>query len=301
MAAKDFELGRLKDCTFDETLQLWNRGFSEYYSDMTMEMSGMMRHIARHNISPAHSVVAFVDGKPAGFVFIGMKTVSGEKLAWNGGTGLDPAYRGRGIGKAMMAEVEQVLRAEEVDIAYLEVVSKNIKAIRSYENGGFNKDIRLAGKVRTGAIEGRPFQYDEAELKGWRLEAVQPIKVSQLPFYRKHAAWDGQWHQFQPGQVSIVYDDAGEPATYAFYRRNLDAEGNLSSVVLHQFEVRPGLDKSKKALYGKLLTEIYGPLDVECTRSTGNLPMTCPLLLQLLEQAGFKEKYEQFLMIWRPL
>lgn len=42
-----------------------------------------------------NSLAIYVDGEPAGFVMNGVRDVDGKKLAWNGGTGIAPVFRGQ--------------------------------------------------------------------------------------------------------------------------------------------------------------------------------------------------------------
>ncbi|MGH9881544.1 MAG: GNAT family N-acetyltransferase, partial [Pyrinomonadaceae bacterium] len=47
-----------------------------------------------------HSFIAFVEGKPVGFLLNGIRNNSGGKFAWNGGTAVVPAFRGKGVGRS---------------------------------------------------------------------------------------------------------------------------------------------------------------------------------------------------------
>jgi ribosomal protein S18 acetylase RimI-like enzyme len=84
-----------------------------------------------------HLLVAYVDGKPAGFIS-GVETTHPDK-----GTemflyelGVDEQYRRQGIGKALVAELRRV--AIELGCAGMWVATEpdNIAAIATYRSGG---------------------------------------------------------------------------------------------------------------------------------------------------------------------
>ena len=52
---------------------------------------------------------------------------------------VDPAHRGRGLGKTLLTHCLDVLRAEGVVTVYLEVAAENTAAIRLYEQQGFRQ------------------------------------------------------------------------------------------------------------------------------------------------------------------
>lgn len=290
----DIKLGRLIDCTFAEALMLRNRGFEQYYSDMTTTMEGLIGSLHNNSIRPEHSVVAYADGKPVGFVFVGIKTVEGKKLAWNGGTGVFPEYRGRGIAKQMMIEVNRILKEEEVDRATLEVVTKNAHAIAAYEKGGFHIVDHLIGLTFADALP-QPF-YSGPLPSGYEAVYGKPAEAKRLSFYREKVAWDGMWHNLKHGESLIIRDDAGNAAGYALFVRSFQENGELSSVDLRQCEVDPAREDQEQ-IFRMLLAEVYGPYEHACRRSASNLITSTKIDVQLLKEAGFETRYEQYLMI----
>jgi GNAT superfamily N-acetyltransferase len=53
----------------------------------------------------AHALLAFVDGEPIGYAiyFFSFSSMMGRRALWLDDLFIDPAFRGRGIGKALMA------------------------------------------------------------------------------------------------------------------------------------------------------------------------------------------------------
>ena len=89
------------------------------------------------------SVVAIEDGRVVGYCLSALErkgnTVRGHILS----IAVLPEYRGRGIGKRMMSEVERILKEKGAEYVYLEVEEDNLVARRLYESLGYKE----AGKI----------------------------------------------------------------------------------------------------------------------------------------------------------
>jgi ribosomal protein S18 acetylase RimI-like enzyme len=323
---RNIRIGRMNTCTFDQVLELSQRGWEGYREEMSRffplmapapqaetvqteasketrpapsALDRLLDRFGSNKIRAERSIVAFVDGKPAGYVFIAIKDVNGRRLAWNGGTAVLPEFRGLGLAKAMMQEVPAVLREQGVDRAYLEVVVKNDRAISAYRNGGFQIADRVIGLRRTERLL-RPF-YDGDRPTTIQLKYGKPKDVAQFSFCREEAAWGSMWHGIGEGGESLIaYDAAGHAAAYALFQRSRGTEaGEYQSITLYQCEVNPTAAE-QELLFRLLLSEVYGNPDVACNRSTSNLSMSYPVLISLLKDAGFATVYEQYLMTLDP-
>jgi ribosomal protein S18 acetylase RimI-like enzyme len=89
--------------------------------------------------STARSVLAYVDGAAAGLVncFEGFSTFACQPLLNIHDVIVSPDYRGRGIGKLMFAEVEQMAREMGCCKLTLEVLEGNTVAQKLYRSCGF--------------------------------------------------------------------------------------------------------------------------------------------------------------------
>lgn len=287
-------MGWLHQCTFEQALQLWNKGFEGYYSEMTRTMDELLANFVGHYVRPELSVVALVNNQPVGFVNISIKTVRGVKYAANSGTGVYPEYRGLGVAKTMMKEFQRIIREQDVDLAILEVVTKNNYAVKAYQSGGFEIADRIIGLKRTEAFEENPFRLSPST-DGLHIKHGPPEQVNQLPFYREEAAWTCHWHNVK-GESATVFDASGHAAAYALYKKSYDYQGFLKSVILYQCEADP-LRNDHEQLFRMLLSDVYGPLELPCVRESENLSMANPVLMSLLKVAGFYTVYEQYLMV----
>ncbi|MCQ6560641.1 GNAT family N-acetyltransferase [Paenibacillus mendelii] len=294
MEKPQIELRTLNSCTFDEALALWNGGFSGYYSDMSRTLPAHTAYLGQASIQPQLSVAAFIAGKPAGFVLIGMREIHGRKSAWNAGTGVLPEFRGLGIAKTLMQETVRRLREEGVHTAALEVVTKNAGAIAAYEHAGFRKTDELIGLRREGAFAQIPFpRSGKAE---YTCRKGNPAEVAGLSFYRENIPWMSQWYNWTGGEAIIIHDRSGHAAGYALRRCHYGDHGGLASVELSHCEAAPNREDAGDVVRFALSCA-FGPFDAAIVRSTSNLPQSSKLAVQALLEAGFTTVYEQYLMM----
>jgi len=87
----------------------------------------------------AFSVLAFVDGEPAGLAncFEGFSTFMAKPLVNVHDIAVLPAYRGRGLSRWMLDEVERIALARGCCKLTLEVLSGNAVAQAAYRKVGF--------------------------------------------------------------------------------------------------------------------------------------------------------------------
>lgn len=292
MNMEELRLVPLSQCTFEQALTLWNRGFEGYYFDMTMTLSRYVERLGTINVRPDLSVAAFVGDQPAGFALTAIKQLEGGvKAAWNAGTGVHPEFRGKGIAKRIVAETLRLLKDEGVQLATLEAISANENAQGVYERAGYRHVDDLLGLRCKTPLPEDAFPAD-LESGSYRFRTGKPVLVSLLPFYRKQTAWTSQWMNIAEGECLVVEDENEAPVGYALYKRNLSAAGELASITLYQCETAP--DRSDAAaIVAACLKQLYAPLEASVTRSADNIRKSNTLLVQALQQAGFEKAYEQ--------
>lgn len=287
------EIMRLADCTFRQAVELWNLGFSEYYFDMSITMNAYVARLAQASICPDLSIAAFVDGEPAGFVLVARKSVDGVDLAWNGGTGVSPSHRGKGVAKLLMREAVKVMEASGAMIGLLEVVQKNAGAIAAYESSGFRVCDELIGAKRTGPLS-EDGQWSR-NLKLYRIEHVKPLQLSKLPFFRQETAWMSAWHNRNDADGIVVLDQNDEVGAYALVQKSYDDNGNVTKRTLYQCAAdRSRIDAI--SLLHAALSAALGPPEDDCVRVLDNVSMSDPALLEWLEASEFHTIYTQYLM-----
>lgn len=282
---------RLSQCTLEEALTAWNRGFEGYYFDMTLSIENFFNRMVLENLSPVLSVVAFHEAKPVGLILNGIRTINGKKVAWNGGTGVAPEYRSKGVGVKMMEEVLSLYEKEEVDTATLEAVSHNNRAIKLYEKMGYKIIDRIAHLGHSAPIN------VEKPNSGFSIQVKKPHEVQDISFYKKQIPWQVQWQNIRDGESVLAINETGETIGFALSKRKYDDEGKLSDILLFQCEARPD-HQEQETIIRSLLHEAFAfSHNDELRRTAVNLSKSNQVAHEVLGNIGFVEKAEQVFMI----
>ena len=128
---------RLCDCTLQDVILAWNEGFEGYFVKMNFSLEQFLKRLVHEELSAEHSILLYDGDTPVGIVLNGMREIDGKKLAWNGGTGIAPAYRNKGLGRLAIAECIRIYEEEGVESATLEAIAENHPAIGLYEKMGY--------------------------------------------------------------------------------------------------------------------------------------------------------------------
>ena len=284
------EIRRLNTCTFDEAVQIWNEGFKGYLVDMTVSLDAYLRRFQGDGLSTEHSFIAFRNGKPAGFLLNAIRTNGGQRVAWNGGTGVSPEFRGQGVGR-ILVEAALALYAEEgVELATLEALTSNEVAISLYQKCGYEIIDRLVFLEHHGSL--RKSFSGQRDVASYAVRLVSSAAVAGLAFYNPCVPWQGQWQSLliNGGGGLIVSDARGDDVGYALYKRIFDEEGRATIVYLYQCAAAPG-HQNAETIVARALEEVFSTLDLECR--THNLSKKNELVCQLLDEAGFTTFVEQ--------
>ncbi|WP_161974863.1 GNAT family N-acetyltransferase [Bacillus timonensis] len=284
---------RLSECTLEDAVVAWNKGFEGYYFNMTTTVDLFTRRMILEGLSPALSVVAYEGERPVGLILNGIRSINGKKVSWNGGTGVDPEYRGKGVGKKLMEATLAIYETEGVEVATLEAVKANEKAIALYEKVGYHIVDELLHLQHTGELSSDAFL---AENTQFTFTKGIPIDASQVPFYKAMVPWQTQWNNARDGESLLAMDENETVVGYAIYKRLFNEVGELQSIILMQCEAEPLHDK-KEDIVRELLRMVFGQTDLKIARTAANLSVSNKILRDLLEKEGFTVKAEQVFMI----
>jgi ribosomal protein S18 acetylase RimI-like enzyme len=289
------EIRRLSSCSFDQAVKIWNEGFKGYFVDMTLSLDVYLSRLVREGLSPEFSLVAFCDGRPVGFLLNGFRENSGRTIAWNGGTGVSPEFRGRGVGKVLVKATLDLYDEFGVDVAMLEAISTNEPAIALYKQFGYEVVDRLISLRHEGGLPEHLFNREHS--KSYVAERVAPHVVGSLEFYEELAPWQTHWQNVSrnQGAALIVSDASGVPVGYALSKKTYDAQGRTTEIALYQCVAKPGVDA--EAVVACALENLYSPVELECRRSTYNLSKANDVVWKILEEAGFVVYMEQVHMM----
>lgn len=123
---------RASELPANALVDLFNAGYSDYLLPMRFTADAFAEHIAANDIDLECSYVA-LDDEPAALALIGRRDGSG----WVGGMGTAPRYRRRGLGEKALAAGLAALGERGANVAWLEVIDENERAVALYEKLGF--------------------------------------------------------------------------------------------------------------------------------------------------------------------
>ncbi|MDT0162536.1 GNAT family N-acetyltransferase [Bacillus sp. AG4(2022)] len=288
------EIRRLSDCSINEAVTAWNIGFEGYFFDASTTPEKFVARMAAEGLSPDLSIVAFAEGKPIGIVKSGIREFRGRKIAWNGGTGVAAAWRSKGVGRMLIDESIKIYKEEGVQLATLEAISENSKAIALYEKLGYQKADSLEYLELKGCLEQNPVRLNNQH--SYLAEYVYPQEASSLSFYKGTAPWQTSWQNAKDGEALIALDN-GSAAGYAVFRKGFTAEGRHAATTLFQIQADPGR-KDWQEIITFLLTEIFGDFSDEIRRVIPNFPVKDNReTYELLSGIGFTPAVKQVYMI----
>ncbi|ACT00182.1 GNAT family N-acetyltransferase [Paenibacillus sp. JDR-2] len=280
----------LSELPVKEISELWNQSFEGYFVPAALPLERFVGRAASEGLSLEYSLACYVDGEAAGLVMNGFREYDGRKLAWNGGTAIKPAFRGKGIGKALMLRNLQLYEELSVDQANLEAISQNTNAIRLYEAIGYKQIDRLLIQSTDQPIPDMDDTYEHP----YQIELGMAAEAARLPFYTPGEVWQAGLPSLKDGESVAVFD-GGETAGYALYRRTFSPDGDLTGIVLYRAEVAPGRTDAKDVMLAAL-QEVWQPSET-CRRSAFNIRASHAVLVELLAEMGLVTTLEQVLMV----
>lgn len=286
------EIRRLSECTVEQGVGAWNKGFEGYHFDMTTTPEAFEKRMAQEGLSGDLSVVAFDGEEPVGLVLNGIRESAGRKVGWNGGTGVAVSWRKKGVGKQLMEKTLEILKEQGVEVATLEAISSNEKAIELYKKLGYKIVDELHFMKLDGVVEG---ESNDASEK-YNLRKADPEEIGQLPFYRGDFPWQIQWQSVRDGEGLIAMDGEGQPSGYAFFRKLNDEEENHSRTILYQCETAPD-EEAREEITNTLLNRVFGNFAGTISRTAVNVPVSAnAVTYKVLQDRGFEKNISQVFM-----
>ena len=285
---QNVELKRMNTCSFQNVIDAWNEGFQGYFVEMTLTLEQLLARIIAEGILLEFSFIAFVDDRPVGFLFNGIREVSSRKRAWNGGTAVVSEFRGKGIGRLLVNAAVEMYTSEGVNLATLEAISSNYAAIALYESCGYQVIDELTFLQTELKIDDFP------TTRSYSVRQVHPAVVGSLDFYNDECSWQGHWMSvvLNHGEALVVLDEQDNPVGYALSKKRFDDAGQFVSIALYQCEVSPNRH-DKDQIIATALNAAFVPAAGPCLRRTNNLSESNRTVVGLLEKAGFTTFIEQ--------
>ncbi|SFI79117.1 GNAT family N-acetyltransferase [Thermoflavimicrobium dichotomicum] len=286
----------LSDCTWKEAVHIWNLCFEGYIVNVHFDEKRFIARLAKEELSPEYSLVAFYGEQPVGIVLNGFRQIEGKKVAWNGGTGVAKAFRGQGIGKMLIEKCLEIYREQQVDIATLEAIETNQAAIALYQKMGYViKDTLHFYSLSQTHLN----HYAPVDLP-YRIQKGLGKEIARLPLWNKWTPWQTQLDSLPEAESVIVWNGQNQPIGYALFKEVTDENGKRVRTILYQCEIAPDVP-DKKQLIRYLLSQVFNfhiysqyPLKpFSC--STFNLTTDADVL-EVLQEWGFQREMGQVWM-----
>jgi ribosomal protein S18 acetylase RimI-like enzyme len=123
--------------------EAFSDAFSEYEVKLDMPLENLVEMMKTRDLNPDYSVGCFDGDLLVGFILAGYREINGQKVCYDGGTGVIKAYQRKGIGEMLLKELLLILREKHLDRFVLEVLENNTPAINLYEKHNFEKTRKL--------------------------------------------------------------------------------------------------------------------------------------------------------------
>jgi ribosomal protein S18 acetylase RimI-like enzyme len=211
---------------------LFNLGFEDYFVEFTIA-EPILAFLCTYSFVDWHrSLVAEVDGEPAGFLLLGSRgwTMRGAAM------GIVKLHRNKGIGTALMKKALEDCRSDGFKSMILEVFDANQPAIRVYEKCGFMTKRRLVGYERP--LRESPASTDE-------LTEIDPYLFSLQ--VARHGDPDLPWmcspeyYAAYPPHLSKAY--ALKDKAFALVMPKSDEMARISGIVVSKKHRKQGLGR----------------------------------------------------------
>lgn len=275
----EIEIKTLGGIHLDELLSVFNASFSDYFVPLQLNLEQLKGKLISDKTNLDYSVGAFADNRLVGFILHGYDTIGSKKLLYNGGTGVIPNYKKRGLTKKMYAYILPILKSENINTLVLEVITGNIQAIKSYEQVGYKVTRKLiCYKGSTDVIGDTKIKIMEQTEYAW--ESLRKFWDFQPSWQNSTNVLDGLKHINQSHCVMID----NQVAAYIVY--------NPLSKRIQQFAVKPEYRRQKIA--STLFAYLCKHYDRNLTII--NVDESSKTTNEFLTRIGFKNYIEQMEM-----
>ena len=140
---ENFQIISLSGTTVEKIYEAFSDAFSDYEVKLDMPLEKLVEMMKTRDLNSDYSVGCFDGDLLVGFILTGYREINGQKVCYDGVTGVIKAYQRKGIGEMLLKELLLILREKQVDRFMLEVLENNTPAIKLYEKHGFVKTRKL--------------------------------------------------------------------------------------------------------------------------------------------------------------
>ena len=128
---------KLGNIAFETIIDCFLKSFKNYYVELPTDINYYKQRWELAKVDFNLSYGMFDNEKLIGFIINAVDERNGIKIAFNTGTGVLPEYRGKRIVKSIYDDAIPDLKKNGITKCSLEVITDNMKAIKSYQSIGF--------------------------------------------------------------------------------------------------------------------------------------------------------------------
>lgn len=166
------EIKTLEGVDIKEIVKVFNGSFSDYFVPFKLTQEQLTSKMLVDKIDLSLSVGVFENKKLIAFILHGFDTINNQKVIYSGGTGVIPEKRGFGLTKEMYLFILPLLIKKGINKLILEVITKNIQAVKSYEKSVFKVKRELLcykGEVGISNTNSSNIKIKELQKYNWEL------------------------------------------------------------------------------------------------------------------------------------
>lgn len=144
-----------------ELATAFNTGFEGYFYPPQMTVDMLSRRVRMEHLDLGQSLLVDNGEEFVGFALFGLR----GREAWCGGLGIAPEFRGRGYAQQLMSEFIARARGCGVKRIRLEVLTKNVTALRLYERAGMHitRDLLILERTNRATTTKKGLEHDLKE------------------------------------------------------------------------------------------------------------------------------------------
>ena len=282
--SKVFDFRPLNHVPTPQLIEVFNEAFSTYFVPVALTPAIFEQKRHAEQLNTELSIGAFHQEQLVGFMLHGVTSIGETVLAYNGGTGVIPNYRGFGLTKKMYRHQIHLLANRKVEKVCLEVIVKNEPAIRAYQHSGFSISRSL------NCYKGN---YNDISAKAGKWEGINIEILDRLPWQEVMQYWDYQptWqNQIAAVDLSMSFvkiiglKKEGKLLAYGIINPE---KGRILQFAVHPSFRRQGLARLLFKKMGELDNPNMSILNVEDSSMATNT---------FLKSIGFQQYIQQYEM-----
>lgn len=236
----DLEIRNLSTDDFKQMYEAFNLAFSDYLITISLSFPQFKdRFLSKLKIDFNLSAGAFYSNQLVGFIFTGIGVYEGKKVAYNGGTGVIPAFRGNKIAKKLYTFLFPFLKESKIEACVLEVLTENEKAINVYNSLGFSKSKYFHCFRKS---------YDENEEDKETIKNIESVRIPDWNLFQTFSDYSPSFLDSNEvlkrnidNEKIIVYKEQGKIRGYAIFQPEL---GRISQLAVDKNFRRKGIGTS---------------------------------------------------------